>query len=332
MNKVSVKTNISAKIIADSISAVNGKRITTYELEYPRFIHSEFMTHRMISKNAASSRAIPVKAMLMNILANPAMPSHWGKNQAGMQANEECNNLVEDCGDFFSREAVWQLAMNQALDFAEAFAEAGYHKQIVNRLTEPFQMIKVVATATEWDNFFWLRKHADAQPEIRILAEKMWEAREASTPEVLLPGEWHTPYVEHCVSYDNTGRTQDYYIGEPGTDSFKMITLEEALKVSSSMCAQVSYRKADDTLEKALMVYDRLVESKPVHASPFEHQATPMGDPRNWGDAYERITMADWPDGVTGQHYKLGYTSGNFAGWIQHRQLIEDNTCWEYKE
>lgn len=320
-------SNISAKVIADSVSAVNGKRITTYELEYPRFIHSEFMTHRMISKNAASSRAIPVKAMLENIVANPAMPSHWGKNQPGMQASEECNAVFKWEIEFgrhggisgeYTREEYWMLAAESAIKFANRFAEAGYHKQIVNRITEPFQMIKVVATATEWDNFFWLRKHADAQPEIRILAEKMWEARTASKPEVLQPGEWHTPYVTHMRRTDSDGKpTGSLLYGiDDGIGSFDAIGLEHALKVSSSMCAQVSYRKADDTLEKALMVYDRLVESKPVHASPFEHSATPM------------CPDVSWEDGVTAEHKILGKMSGNLAGWIQYRQLIEDHTKW----
>lgn len=327
-------SNISAKVIADSVSAVNGKRITTYELEYPRFIHSEFMTHRMISKNAASSRAIPVKAMLENIRANPAMPSHWGKNQPGMQASEECNETVvmwysegdnTVVADGLTRQGAWYSALGSALEHAEAFAEAGYHKQIVNRLTEPFQMIKVVATATEWDNFFWLRKHADAQPEIRILAEKMWEARTASKPEVLQPGEWHTPYVTHMRRTGVDGKPTGplLYGIDDGMGSLDAISLEHALKVSASMCAQVSYRKADDTLEKALMVYDRLVESKPVHASPFEHQATPM-TPHN------SHVEECYDEGVTGWYKKLGFMSGNFAGWIQHRQLIADNTCWNF--
>ena len=326
-------SELSAKIVAHSKSAVTGKTIVTYELEYPRFIHAEFNTHRMISKNAASSRAIPVKAMLENLRLNPAMPSHWGKNQPGMQAKEEHNSRVvfghvevEHHGNFgspaYSREQAWTEAMNEASLIAEAFADAGYHKQIVNRLTEPFQMIKVVATGTEWDNFFWLRKHEDAQPEIRILAEKMWEALRASEPEVLQPGEWHTPYVKHR-------RVDGTLVYEIDTDDdeypVEWLSVENALKVSSSMCAQVSYRKSDDTLEKALMVYERLVESKPVHASPFEHQATPMStgnDITVWADL--------WENGVTSVHHRLGPMSGNLAGWIQHRQLIDGNTCWSY--
>lgn len=332
-------TNIKAVVIADSVSAISGKRITTYELEYPRFIHGEFMTHRMISRNAASSRAIPVKAMLDNIRNNPAVPSHWGKNQAGMQASEECNETVtlwygdgdnKVIADGLTREGAWNWALANALYAANQFSEAGYHKQIVNRLTEPFQMIKVVATATEWDNFFWLRKHKDAQPEIRILAEKMWEARDASVPEVLRSGEWHTPYVQHWHHRDGTllyaVESGEYKIdnGEE-VPVWNYITKEDALKVSASMCAQVSYRKADDTLEKALLVYSRLVDSEPVHASPFEHQATPMS-------TYNSHREECYTEGVTGWNIKLGFMSGNFVEWVQHRQLIPNNTCWDFNE
>ena len=336
-------TNITAKIIADSVSAINERRITTFELEYPRFIHSEFMTHRMISKNSASSRAIPVKAMLDNIQSNPAIPCHWGKNQAGMQANEEHNAEVmplsiifalqahlrasekdviailrEKNPDAFSPKGAWLSAQAIACNQAEEFANAGYHKQIVNRLTEPFQMIKVVATATEWDNFFWLRKHADAQPEIRILAEKMWQAMQDSVPETLYPDEWHTPYVDH--ERDKNG-TLIYKTGG------LVVSSEVAVKISSSMCAQVSYRKADESLEKALTVYKRLVESKPVHASPFEHQATPMPRFGNFTAASVLLNNI----GVTALNKRLGYMSGNLVGWIQYRQLIDGHTCWNYE-
>jgi thymidylate synthase ThyX len=80
---------ISAKIIADSISESEyGDRITTFELEYPRFIHGELMTHRLFSRNAASSRAIPINKMMDQVLTAPAMPVEWGLNKSGMQAEE----------------------------------------------------------------------------------------------------------------------------------------------------------------------------------------------------------------------------------------------------
>lgn len=297
--------NISARVVADSVCAESHKRITTYELEYHRFIHSEFMTHRMISKNAASSRAIPVASVIDNIKNNTATPTYWGKNQPGMSAQEELSEQVRISGNNLSRVEAWNAARDCAIEHSKAFNEAGYHKQIVNRITEPYQLIKVVATATEWQNLFWLRDHSDAQPEFRVLAQTMKAALDNSVPTILKPGEWHMPYVNNGV-----------------WKSSDAITLEEALMISSSCCAQVSYRKSDDSLEKAKSVYARLIESSPVHASPTEHQATPIGkdhlDPRS--------INAKWKDGIT-HVTRLGiFGSGNLCGWIQHRQLIPNNS------
>lgn len=297
---------ISAKIIADSIGENSQVRITTFELEYPRFIHSEFMTHRLFSRNAQSSRAVPVGALIEQIKSNPAMPIHWGKNQPGMQAKEECNEAVVDphVGGTIDRLNGWTGACLEAILYAQAFHNAGYHKQIVNRLLEPFAHIKVVCTATEYDNFFWLRNHPDAQPEIKALAEQMLEARYKSEPVILNPGDWHVPY------YDRG------FVIQPNEEQLK-----EALMVSSSCCAQVSYRKLDDSLEKAQMVFQRLIEAKPVHASPFEHQATPMGDLIDDETVEKGVTHIDMNDQAW---------SGNFREWIQHRQLIDDHVCWNY--
>jgi thymidylate synthase ThyX len=315
MIKVTGKGNISATIIADSISE-QGKRITTYELEYHRYIHSEFMTHRLFSRNAASSRAIPVEKMLESVRSNPAIPTHWGKNQAGMQAKEQLDG-VPLCGAVVE----WQCASDFACSAVEELSKIGLHKQVANRLTEPFQMMKVVCTATEYDNFFYLRNHPDAQPEIAELARCMWEALQQSTPEVLKAGEWHTPYVGH-YRYEDGLR----YGVEDEEGQMFFCTLEDALKISSSCCAQVSFRKSDDSLEKATAIYDRLVSSKPVHASPFEHQATPM-EFHSWLDLEN-----GWnEEGITHMDSKGDLWSGNFKGFIQHRQLIPDNACWEYK-
>jgi hypothetical protein len=292
---------VSANVVADSISE-EGARITTFELEYPRFIHAEFLTHRLLSRNAQSSRAVPVPSALEQIRKNTARPSHWGAHQSGMQAKEECNATIYDqaTGWDLSREEAWDAAMELACDAAEAFFNAGYHKQIVNRLTEPFAHIKVVCTATEYDNFFWLRRHPDAQPEIQELAERMWQAREASTPRLLAAGQWHVPYY-----------------GEGWVDGTDGIEVKNALMVSSSCAAQVSYRRLDDSLEKAEKIFRMLVDSKPVHASPFEHQATPITYPEQNG-----VTHTD----------RLGNRwSANFRGWVQHRQLIPQNTCWDYQ-
>lgn len=270
---------ITAKVIADSMG-YHGKRITTFELEYPRFIHAEFMTHRMVSKNAASSRAIPVTTMIQQVIDNPAMPVYWGKNQAGMAAKEELSEL-----DTQIAQDIWLGARDRVLVDVRRLVDIGLHKQIANRILEPWSHIKVVATATEWDNFFHLRRHPDAQPEIHALADAMWDAREASVPDLLTVDEYHLPYVT--------------------PDDLVHYSIEDCVKLSASLCAQVSYRKADESIDKAKAIYDRLVKSTPVHASPFEHQAQPSMF------ASER--------------------SGNFIGWIQFRQSLPNNVCNSYK-
>lgn len=314
--KIEGKGNISAEIIADSISdVVDNKRITTYVLEYPRFIHSEFMTHRLFSRNAASSRAIPVNKVIEHMYYNSAEPTHWGKNQAGMQANVELEQPHK-----IRVQQLWAEGKFNAIDVASKMAEEGAHKQIVNRILEPFQMIRVVCTATEYDNFFYLRYHADAQPEICELARVMWEAREQSIPEELQPGEWHVPFVN--TSRDAAGKR--YYWNFISDTEKVEISLEDALKVSASCCAQVSYRKLDTSLEKALDIYNKLVTMKPVHASPTEHQATPMEN--IFGEDYVDVEIRP-QKGVTHNDIKGNGWSANFCGWIQYRQLIPDNVC-----
>lgn len=271
--------SIKAKIIADSI-AENGKRLTTFEIEYPRFIHSEFMTHRSLSKNAASSRAIPISATIKQILDDPAMPVYWGKNQSGMSAKEELSSTeIIEC------KQIWAAARDAAIVYAKQLSEAGLHKQIVNRILEPWVNIKVVVSGTEWANFFHLRRHKDAQPEIHALANAMWNVYSESEPKILKFKEWHLPYVSK--------------------DEQKEYSIEDCVKLSASLCAQVSFRKSDESIEKALMIYDRLVTSTPVHASPFEHQAWPAADEC--------------------------FKSGNFIGWNQNRQYIKNNVCKDYE-
>ena len=279
---------LSAKIIADSISP-SGIRLTTLELKFHRFILPEFMTHRMFSRNASSSRAIPVEKMIHQVKNNAAFPEYWGKNQPGMQAREEVED-TEACIELW-----WEAAFDTA-DTAEAFKDLGVHKQITNRLLEPFQWISVVVTSTEWNNFFKLRLHKDAQPEMRVLAEHMKKAMDESTPVELQPGEWHLPYVD-CNEFD---------------------IKEEALKCSVARCARIAVLKHDGThpsIEDDLKLYDRLVGSSPEHASPCEHVATPMDNP-----------SFDIP-GISHMDKFGDYWSGNFKGWRMYRKILED-TNW----
>lgn len=309
------KGGITVEVIADSISKHTGRRITTFELTYHRYVHAEFMTHRQFSRNAASSRAIPVEKMIKLVEDTPAIPIHWGKNQKGMQADEE---LSEELA--LQAEKIWvETALYVAFQ-ARRLSELGVHKQVANRILEPFQMIKVVMTTTELNNFFNLRDHKDAQPEIRELARLVREASvsaaDRSTPEVLSYGEWHTPYVRHVrdmngvlwytTSKDEVVKDEDLF------------DAETAQKISSSCCAQVSYRKLNDSLDKAVDIFQKLVESRPVHASAFEHVATPMD--HTYKDMYAcGATGIIFPDEST----KFYSISGNFLEWIQYRQLIK---------
>lgn len=306
------KGNISAEVVAHSVTEW-GKEIVTFALEYPRFIHGELMTHRLFSRNAASSRAIPVQRMIELVDERPAEPIHWGRNQSGMQAKEELTG--DDLNDV---QWQWESALRAAVSRAEAMAALGAHKQIVNRILEPFQMMRTIVTATELKNFFHLRNHPDAQPEIAELARVMLEAVVKSEAIQLKNGEWHVPYVS--VSRDENGEMVYGSLGEDGV--LQVLSLEDALKVSSSCCAQVSYRRLDDSVEKALAIYDRLVYTEPVHASPFEHQATPV--PPHLVLFGMEGKVFDVP-GITHLDKDGAAWSGNFKGWIQHRQLIPNN-------
>ena len=311
---------IKATIIADSISAYNGQRIITYELEYHRYIHAELMTHRVFSRNSASSRAIPIDKMIELVQTNTAEPIHWGSNKSGMQAGDEIVNTTSAIN-------VWIDARNDAIKHAKRLQSLGLHKQIVNRVLEPFQIIKVLVTATSFDNFFNLRCHKDAQPEIKHLADLMYEAMQYSTPELLKAGEWHTPYVLHERDDEGVLKYFVYDADTTGTESegyqFKQyLSTEDALKVSCSCAAQVSYRKDDTSIEKAEKIFDKLVSAKPPHISPFEHCATPIYNERQ--------------NGITGFFERPTYLekiplSGNFQNWVQYRQLIADHDCKEYK-
>lgn len=277
---------IEAKIIADSVNPWTGDRLTTMQLRYPRFIHAEVMTHRVFSRNASSSRAVPVALLIEEARTNPAMPVRFGANRPGMQDKGGNHDGVLDVYTFhgfksMDAEEAWRFAAVQAANLAESFAEAGYHKQVVNRILEPYTRINAVVSATEWTNFFALRRHEDADPTMRALADAMWEAMLGSTPRTLFMGEWHLPYVsdEERRQYDETA----------------------CLMMSTARCARVSYNKHDGTspsYEDDRKLYDRLVTAELIHASPLEHQGYPD------------------PAGVQEHLW------GNFHGFVQHRKLL----------
>lgn len=297
---------ISAKIITDSYNEHHESRVTTFEVEYPRFIHSEIMTHRVFSRNAQSSRAVPVKNTV-SVNENFVKPIVWGKNKAGMSSQETL-----DLREQALVENLWNTAGKTAFELSSAMSDQGLHKQWSNRITEPFSKIKVVITATEWDNFFWLRIDPDAaQPEIVKLAEVMQKLYNESVPDKLDDGYWHMPYVRW--DKENSSIFEQLFVDANGNP----LTVDEALKISASCCAQVSYRKLDDSKEKAIDIYERLFNGPKPHLSPTEHQAKCFCSVIN---RYESTDL--WKKGITHQDRNHEYWSANFRGFIQYRQLL----------
>lgn len=276
---------IEVKILADTVSPI-GIRLTSMQLRYPRIIHAELMTHRVFSRNASSSRAIPVERQIQDIINDTAMPVRWGKNQRGMQDAGDHDALVRGQ----SPEAAWNLARDFAVWVAMGFVEAGYHKQVVNRLLEPFSHISVVVTSVYWENWYALRDHEDADPTIRALASEMKLLHDESVPTVRLMGDWHLPYISNSE--------RDQY------------DVEDLKKMSAARCARVSYNNHDGdppTYEEDMALFNRLM-GNPAHASPLEHQATPDIKSRFWVNPHKH---------------------GNLTGYIQHRKLYPNESIME---
>jgi len=300
---------IYAKVVEHSSNPLypDIPELFTLELKYHRYIHAEFMTHRVFSRNASSSRAVPVKRVLDNINNEPATPVHWGKNKAGMEADGEQDTPVFIMGKEYSPQEAWELAGKDKAIFADAFNKAGYHKQVVNRLTESHQFIKVVVTATEWDNFFGLRIAPDAQPEIQELANCMRSAMNFSTPERPVNGMMNKnnsdPYTH--LPYLQDADYERYYNGD--------VTLDQLCAVSSGRCARVSYLNHDKSQPDYLSdikLHDDLAAVR--HMSPFEHVA--------------KLMLNNDPDvppiGATHRDLEGNWWSGNFKGWTQYRQIM----------
>lgn len=293
----------SAKVICHS-EAPNGEQLITMEIELHRFILPEFNTHRSFSRNFQSSRAVPIDKMIEQVRNNPAMPVHWGRNQKGMVAEKELSGA-----ELTGAMNVWKQAADSACVHAEHLNAVGVHKQIVNRLLEPFMRTKGVVTATKdaYEAFFKLRCHKDAQPEIKLLAERMQKAIAESKPRKLNYGEYHLPYV------DDLSLTMSMYLR-------KSDLIKDKVKISSSCSAQVSYRVLDDSLDKALKIYDMLnlpengvYPEDPPHFSPTEHIAKVV----------ENTLIEDYSSDETTYYYPD--QSGNFNSVMfwQYRKALE---------
>lgn len=255
----------SAQVICDSISP-QGRRLTSIEAIMHRFGLAELNTHRLISKdghweefsrNSASSRAIPFRVQVERVQENCAVPVSFPLEQRGMQGGEELEDRSRQMA-----ESEWLAASQSAVAHAETLARLGVHKSVTNRLLEPFMWHTVILTATDWGNFFRQRCSPLAQPEIRAVAEAIQTAYDASTPDRLMPGDWHLPYI---TSAD---------IEEAAAQGF------DIREVSAARCARVSYltHHGIRDLAEDVLLYKRLTSADPPHMSPLEHVATPCDE------------------------------------------------------
>lgn len=295
---------IQAKVVADSLNEF-GNRLTTLEVVMPRIILAEFNTHRMLSRNSASSRAIPFHKLLEAVENNPFIPLKYMKDHKGMQGSE----YFED-GSF---DHTWLSARDKAVEKAKHLSELGLTKQIVNRLLEPFMWHTVLVSATEWENFFNLRYDSAAEIHMQEVAKVILEAMNESEPVKLKAGEWHIPYADKIIASEITST---YYWKECGD-----LTIEAAkIAISTAMCAGVSYTVVCEdgktlNFEKLIARHDML--AKAGHMSPFEHIAKAMSYSEY---NYNRITISNGEDKGS---YIPG-VCGNFRGFIQYRKMFQN--------
>ena len=299
----------TVKIIQDSINT-SGNRLTTFEIETYRYIWAEVLTHKMLNKNAQSSRAVPVASVLTINAENPVEPIVWGMNKGGMSASE-----VLEGKDLEKAKVIWKKAAQDAFDSSKALSDIGLHKMWANRITEPYSRIKVVMSGTEWDNFLWLRDDPEAaQPEIVDLARKLKQQINVNKPTLIFKGELHVPYVDR---HRDTYGEMLYFISH----TVNQISSDDAMKISASCSGQVSYRKLNDTYEKAMEIYGRLFSGPKPHLSPTEHQGVAMS--RTSASILQRVFPSTLEKGVSHIDRDGNLWSANLKGFLQHRKIME---------
>lgn len=349
---------IEAKIVADSINP-QGDRLTTFVVTFPRIILAEFNTHRMFSRNSASSRAIPFEKMVNSVQKNPFIPIAWQKNHKGMQGSEYLTGQ-----EAIDVKQYWLAARNEAVESAIILANNDVTKQLCNRLLEPFMWHTVIITSSEFNNFFDLRcpnydgfkskkEFLKANPElvkvanpenkywltlnkgqseihIMALAELMCDAYNESTPKKLQVGEWHIPFGDNIDKNNLKEVLKKMSIQNELGESIIGAGSRAIRKIATARCARVSYtvvgeESKEPNYENDIKLHDKLLESG--HFSPFEHCAKVMSD-----EEYKSFIKGQFIVTHSEPEYEdLGEFSNsskgwcnNFKGFIQYRYLIEN--------
>ena len=305
---------IKAEIIADSITD-RGNRLTTFVVTCPRIVLAEFNTHRMLSRNSASSRAIPFETMLEKVISDPFIPIKWQKDHKGMQGSEYLSGRDVEFAD-----NTWLRARDKAVLEAKMLNHnIGVTKQFCNRLLEPFLYHTIIVTASEWENFFALRAHEAAEIHIQNLAFKMLDEYNNSTPKLLKEGEWHIPFGDNM----NHGKLRDlfweiYQNQDPSYNDYQ----KEQVKIATARCARVSYLNYEggDDYKKDIELHDRLASMG--HWSPFEHCARVMKEVEYNTYSYNMPILDEKNQPIPNVGTSDFGWSGNFKGFVQYRKMF----------
>ena len=350
-----MESKISATIVADSINP-QGNRLTSLLITFPRIILAEVNTHRMLSKNTSSSRAIPFKKMVEVVQNDPFIPIAWQKHHSGMQGSEYLTGLDRDQCEF-----EWLTARDSAVEQTQQLDMISTTKQLVNRLLEPFMWTTMLITGSKegWDNFFNLRcpkyqfnnmepifkskkdycayynapdkgnfytwakfNNSGAEIHIQTLAEAIYDVMNESTPKQLKAGEWHIPF-ENNLDVDKVAELY-YEVINNDKDYDHISSIEETkVKISTAMAARVSYTVVGDEKEidyqKQLELHDRLISQDPPHSSPLEHCNRAMTD-----EEYDSFIKGSVDIGFNIPKEAQGWCN-NIKGFIPYRYMIDNN-------
>ena len=349
---------IKAEIVAHSLSP-QGDELISVLCTFPRIILAEVNTHRMLSKNTSSSRAIPFHKMVKTVQENPFIPITWQKDHKGMQGNEYLIDRKHENAVY-----EWLKSRDYAVKQAKMMNNDGVTKQLCNRLLEPFMWTTMLITGSKegWDNFFNLRcpsyfgkwkswretcaatgtifeapllerlQNNKGQAEIHMmaLAEAIYDAVNESTPKQLKAGEWHIPFANKLLEL-KVAYTDD------GLDYKEKCTLEDKIAMSVAMAARTSYTVVGHEKElnahSLINLHDRLLTQTPPHSSPLEHCARAMSDDEYF-KSYRGNTL---PLGYLNKEDALieGYLDkkdknvgwcGPYKGFIPYRYMIDNKT------
>lgn len=343
--------SFGARVLADSVSP-HGVRLLTVEMTYPRIIHSEQMTHRVFSRNSASTRAIPLKNQIVNLIENPFVPEKFGINQPGMQsfqhlAGKKYEEAVEIWLQGRDRALTTAIELLLGLELAgeileyESKAQREYVDGEVIREKLPDILAQLPDSGSTIDLAETSLLNVHKQLAGRGLEAYMWHTalytgtdwnnydglrdHPDAQGEIATIARLAKQAIKESTPKELAHGEWHLPFVEPG--EFDDVT--DGIKASGARCAAVSYNRqtAQRDFDAEEKRYQMLVEGG--HMSPLEHQATPFSNK-------EIVLRGMAKDTIQGEGFRMGFSndeitkitdvlefSGNLRGWTQHRKTIK---------